>query len=331
MKKYHHLTAEQRYTIDVLLRQKKSRKEICEIINISQSTLCRELKRNSGQRGYHYQQAQVKATDRQRRLQNYRNLTIEIRNFIRTKMTEEQWSPEQISGYLRKKGKPSVCVETIYAYIRTDKKNGGDLWTHCRHQLKHRKRQVSAPYVAVRNRTMIDDRPAEWNGSTPGDFEMDTIVGKDGKGAIVTLVERNTNFTLARKLPQGKNARALAEMVIIMLLPYIGKIRSITTDNGSEFADHLYIAKRLKTKIFFAHPYSSWEKGCIEYHNKLIRQYIPKGTDFDTVSDQMLKEIIIKINKRPRVKLNFSSPVSEFFKFRGCLKMLVNGSEFPER
>ena len=312
---YHHLTSEQRYTIDVLLRQKKSRKEIAQVIGVSQSTLSRELNRNSGQRGYHYQQAHVKAADRQRRLQNYRNLTLEIRNFIRTKMTEEQWSPAQIVGYLRKNGKPAVCVETIYAYIRADKENGGDLWKHCRHQLKHRRRQVSAPYVAVQNRTMIDERPADWDGSTPGDFEMDTIVGKDGKGAIVTLVERKTNFTMARKLPEGKDAKALAQAVIIMLLPYIGKIRSITTDNGSEFAEHLLIAKRLKTKIFFAHPYSSWEKGCIEYHNKLIRQYIPKGTDFDTISDDMLKEIIIKINKRPRMKLGFSSPVVEFFNF----------------
>lgn len=312
---YKHLTAEQRYTIDVLLRQKKSRKEIARTIGVSQSTLSRELKRNGGQRGYHWQQAHVKAADRQRRLQNYRGLTIEIRNFIRKKMTGEQWSPAQIVGWLRKHGKDSVCVETVYAYIRADKQNGGDLWKHCRHQLKHRKRPLTAPYNAVQNRTMIDERPAQWDGSTPGDFEMDTIVGKDGKGAIVTLVERNTNFTFARKLPQGKNADALAQTVILMLLPYIGKIRSITTDNGSEFAEHLLIAKRLKTKIFFAHPYSSWEKGCIEYHNKLIRQYIPKGTDFDTVSDQMLKEIIIKINRRPRLKLGFSSPVEEFFNF----------------
>lgn len=312
---YRHLTAEQRYTIDVLLRQKKSRKEIAETIGVSESALSREIRRNSGQRGYHWQQAQVKAADRQRRLQNYRNLTPEIRNFIRKKMTEEQWSPSQIVGWLRKNGRDSVCVETVYAYIRADKENGGDLWKHCRHQLKHRKRQVSAPYVAVQNRTMIDERPADWNGSTPGDFEMDTIVGKNGKGAIVTLVERNTSFTMARKLPEGKNAKALANIVILMLLPYIGKIRSITTDNGSEFAEHLLIAKRLKTKIFFAHPYSSWEKGCIEYHNKLIRQYIPKGTDVDSITDEMLKEIIIKINRRPRMKLDFSSPVVEFFNF----------------
>lgn len=312
---YKHLTAEQRYTIDVLLQQKKSRKEIAKTIGISESTLCREIKRNSGQRGYHYKQAQAKAADRQRRLQNYRNLTLDIRNFIRAKMTKEQWSPAQIVGWLRTHGRDSVCIETIYAYIRADKVNGGDLWRHCRHQLKHRRRLQHSPYVAVQNRTMIDERPANWDGSTPGDFEMDTIVGKDGKGAIVTLVERNTNFVLARKLPEGKNAKALAKMVILMLLPYIGKIRSVTTDNGSEFAEHQTIAKWLKTKIFFAHPYSSWEKGCIEYHNKLIRQYIPKGTDFDLISDDMLKEIIIKINKRPRLKLGFSSPVVEFFKF----------------
>lgn len=313
--KYHHLIPEQRYTIDVLLQQKKSRKEICETIGISQSTLCREIKRNGGQRGYHCRQAQDKADDRKRRLRNYRNLTLEIRNFIRGRLTREQWSPEQIVGWLREHDRDSVCVETVYAYIRADKENGGDLWTYCRHQLKHRKRRGSAPYKAVQNRTMIDERPEEWDGSTPGDFEMDTIVGKDGKGAIVTLVERSTNFTMARKLPQGKNAEALAQMVILMLLPYIGKIRSITTDNGSEFAEHLLIAKRLKTKIFFAHPYSSWEKGCIEYHNKLIRQYIPKGTDFDTVTDEMLKEIVIKINRRPRLKLGFSTPVAEFFKY----------------
>ncbi len=125
--KYNHLTAEQRYTIDVLLRQKKSRKEIAQTIGVSQSTLCRELKRNSGQRGYHWRQAQAKAADRQRRLQNYRNLTLEIRKLIRSKITEEQWSPAQIVGYLRKKGKRAVCVETIYAYIRADKENGGDL------------------------------------------------------------------------------------------------------------------------------------------------------------------------------------------------------------
>lgn len=313
--KYHHLTSEQRYTIDVLLQQKKSRKEIATTIGVSQSTLCREIKRNGGKYSYHHKQAQTRADGRKRRLQNYRSLTTGIRAFIRKQMTEEQWSPAQIVGYLRRQGEKSVCVETVYTYIRKDKANGGELWKHCRHRLKHLKRPVSAPYKAVPDRTMIDERPAGWDGSTPGDFEMDTIIGKDGKGAIVTLVERNTNFILARKLPDGKNAKELARTVILLLLPYIGKIRSITTDNGSEFAGHKTIAQWLRTKIFFAHPYASWEKGCIEYHNKLIRQYIPKGADFNAVSDLLLKDIVAKINRRPREKLRFSSPVAEFFKF----------------
>lgn len=172
-------------------------------------------------------------------------------------MTWDQWSLAQIVGWLRRHGQQSVCVETIYAYIRTDKSNRGNLWEHCRHHLKHRKRQAAAPYQAVQNRTMIDERPDEWNGTTYGDFEMDTIVGEDGKGAIVTLVERSTNFIFARRLPQGKDTKALAKIVITMLLPYIGRIRSITTDNGSEFAEHLHIAQRMKTKMFFTHPYSS--------------------------------------------------------------------------
>lgn len=157
-------------------------------------------------------------------------MTLEIRNFIREKITREQWSPAQIVGWLRKNGKCNVCIETVYAYIRADKANGGDLWKHCRHQLKHHVRQVSSPYVAVQNRTMIDERPEDWDGSTPGDFEMDTIVGRDGRGAIVTLVEKNTNFTFGRILPNGKNAEALAKAVVAMMLPYVGKIRSITTD-----------------------------------------------------------------------------------------------------
>ncbi len=142
-------------------------KFICETIKISQSTLSRELKRNSGQRGYHCKQAQVKADDRKRRLQNYRNLTIKLRKLIREKITKDQWSPAQIVGHLRKKGKKSVCVDIIYAYIRADRAATGDLRKYCRHQLNHRKRQVTAPYVAVQNRTMIDQRPSDWNGSTP--------------------------------------------------------------------------------------------------------------------------------------------------------------------
>lgn len=167
----------------------------------------------------------------------------------------------------------------------------------------------------------IHDRPAEADGSRFGDWEMDTIVGKDGKGAIVTLTERSTNMLLMERLPEGKRPEPLAEVVIRLLFPYRHTIRSITTDNGSEFCAHKMISRALVPKgtknpnlVFFADSYSSWLKGAVENANKLIRQYIPKGTDFSTLTDEFIRRIQYKINRRPRKKLNFESPKTVFFR-----------------
>ena len=145
-----------------------------------------------------------------------------------------------------------------------------------------------------------------------GDWEMDTIIGKDGKGAIVTLVERTTKKLIMAKSPKGKNAKAVARLVVQMLRPFEQHVHSITTDNGTEFAEHKYMARMLHTKVFFAHPYSSWEKGLIENTNKLIRQYSPNGTDFHTVSNDYIRFVQNELNLRPRKLLNFDSPKSKF-------------------
>ncbi len=141
-----------------------------------------------------------------------------------------------------------------------------------------------------------------------GDWAMDTIVGKGGKGAIVTIVERTTKKMLMAKAPKGKNAKAVARLVVQMLRPFEHHVLSITTDNGTEFADHKYTAKMLHTKVYFTHPYSSWEKGLIENTNKLIRQFIPKDTDFSSLSDDYILYVQTEINLRPRKLLDFSSP-----------------------
>ena len=143
---------------------------------------------------------------------------------------------------------------------------------------------------------------------------MDTIVGKDGHGAIVTLTERSTNMLFMRKLNMGKNAKELAKTVIHLLAPFKGRVKSITTDNGTEFACHEMIAKSIGTKVYFADPYSSWQKGAIENVNGLIRQYIPKNTSFSNISQQQITKIMQKINTRPREKLNFSTPNECFYK-----------------
>ena len=146
-----------------------------------------------------------------------------------------------------------------------------------------------------------------------GDWEIDTIVGQNNKGAIVTLVERKTAFMMMEKLEHEKNAKELTKVVNRLLIVYSQHVHTVTGDNGTEFADHQTIAKLLKTKFFFIHPYSAWEKGLIEYTNKLIRQYIPKKTNFNDISQQQIKAIQYIINNRPRKKLNFYSPKEIFF------------------
>ena len=213
-------------------------------------------------------------------------------------------------------------LRLISRHIRADE--SGELASHCRHKMKYNRHGRPVRTTRVRNipdRVSIHDRPAEADGSRFGDWEMDTIVGKDGKGAIVTLTERSTNMLLMARLPEGKHPVPLAKVVIRLLFPYRHTVRSITTDNGLEFRAHKMISKALAPKgsqnpnlVFFADSYSSWQKGAIENANKLIRQYIPKGTVFSTLTDEFIRKIQYKINRRPRKKLNFESPKIVFFR-----------------
>jgi len=227
-------------------------------------------------------------------------------------LVTEQWSPEQISGVLAKDGK-YISHETIYRMIRKDKAEGGTLYKHCRHKLKRRARPVGGRRISIPNRTSISERPAEVDGKRFGDFEMDTIVGRGNHGAIVTLIERSTNMLFMRKLKKGKNAKELARTVIHLLSPFKEHVKSITTDNGTEFACHEMIGKSLGVTIYFADPYASWQKGAIENANGLIRQYVPKTETFEHVSHQQITKYSKRINIRPRKKLEFKTPHECFY------------------
>ena len=288
-------------------------KDIATAIDKDKSVISRELKRNRDIKGrYTFTSAQEIADARKARLSRPRKFTSEVKNRINRYMRTEQMSPEQIVGYCKQKGYKMVSVERIYQYIREEKKAGGDLYTHCRHRLKHRNRPVGG-HFPIKERVSIDERPIEADGKRFGDWEMDLIVGAGNKGAMVTLVERSTGHSLIRKLPDGKDAKGVCAAVIAMLMPYKKHVLTITTDNGPEFAEHKRLAKALDTNVFFAHPYCSWEKGLIEYTNKLYRQYIPKGANFDDFTDQDIKNIQYKINRRPRKKLGFKTPKFCFY------------------
>lgn len=166
----------------------------------------------------------------------------------------------------------------------------------------------------IRNRKSIHERPIEADGKRFGDWEMDLIVDNNGN-AILTMIERSTNYLVMAKLKEGKKAMPLAKTVWRLLLPYRGEnLKTITTDNGSEFAVYELITRKFGVPVFFTDAYSSWQKGAVENTNKLVRQYIPKGMDISSVTDKRISSIQAKVNKRPREKLNFSTPKEEFFR-----------------
>lgn len=309
---YKQLTREQRYEISALLQNNIARKLIAETINVSVCTISRELTRNSVNGVYDPDKAHAKARKRKRRSPGNHAIKKDVWQQVERYIREKQWSPKQISGYLARHD-ISISHECIYQHIRRDKRKEGDLWKYCRHRLKHRSRPVGKK-VVIPNRISISKRPQEADGKRFGDFEMDTIVGRNNQGAIVTLVERSTNMLFMKKLKGGKDARELANTVISMLGHYKKHVNTITTDNGPEFAHHEFIGKKLGTKVYFTDPYCSWQKGAIENANGLIRQYIRKRASFTSLTDEDIEKIRLKINSRPREKLKFYTPNECFYK-----------------
>nr|CRY97338.1 hypothetical protein [uncultured prokaryote] len=311
---YTQLTREQRYAIYLGIQEGRSQSAIARQINVDRSTVSRELRRNSNRWGrYIWKDAHESALYRRERTPGNRGTDRSILKEALRLLRSEDWSPRQISGYLRIKGM-QISHETIYRHIREDE--SGVLRKHCRHGMKYRRHRKVARKTRVRNipdRVSIHERPSEADGRRFGDWEMDLIVGKGQKGHILTLCERSTNYMLMRRLPQGRRPEAVAETVIDMLFQYRRNVLTITTDNGVEFRHHARIAKALNTTVYFADSYASWQKGAIENTNKLIRQYIPKGTDFRDITDDYIHEVQLRLNRRPRNKLNFSSPKDRFF------------------
>ncbi len=313
---YKHLISEQRSQIFALLQSKTSRKEIARIVGCSESTISRELKRNCGKFGrYTWQLAQEKAKERSERISlNGRTPDWVLKKALRL-LIEEQWSPRQISGYLKKTEGISISHERIYQAIRADE--SGELKMHCRHKMKYRRHKHAKRKIAGRslipNRISIHDRPPQADGTRFGDWEMDLVIGKGQKSAVLTMIERKTNMFLQTKIT-SKKPQVVAMAAWKLLLPYKKNVLTITTDNGSEFMNHQWLSKHIGATVYFADPYCSGQKGAVENANKLLRQYFPKGTDFRLVSQADLDAVQAKINRRPREKLNFSSPKIEFFK-----------------
>jgi IS30 family transposase len=217
-----------------------------------------------------------------------------------------------------------ISHEWIYQYIYADKHSGGDLYRYLRCQKVRRKRYGSYDRRGcIPNQVSIDDRPAIVDSKRRiGDWEGDTVIGKGHRGALVTLVERKSLYTVIRSVLH-KTAEAVRDAVVDGLTPYIDWVHTITYDNGREFAGHEGMASDLETRIYFAHPYASWERGLNENTNGLIRQYFPKDRDLTTVTKHEIEKAMDKLNHRPRKSLGYRTPYEVFFKTRTSLTVAL--------
>lgn len=312
MNQYKHLTQEQRYHIYQCLKQGMTYSFIADNIGVNKSTISRELARNTGKRNYRYRQAHRLACERQS-APKYQKWNDNIQEIVNSKL-QLQWSPEQISGWLKINKSIDISHERIYQYILQDKKDGGSLWTHLRRAHKKRKKRYGKADKRgiIPNKVMIDQRPKVADKRLRiGDFELDTIIGKGHKGAVVTIVDRKSKLLLAKPVKR-KTAKLVSSAIVELLTPYIKHTHTLTPDNGKEFAYHKTIAKKLKACVYFAHPYSSWERGLNEHTNGLLRQYLPKQMSFDKLKEEQVNKAVALLNNRPRKSLGYQTPQAVF-------------------
>ncbi len=314
MSGYTQLTQDLRYQIYAFLKAGFSQTATANQIGVHKSTISRELFRNKGQRGYRPKQAHTMAINRGKSTRRFVKMKPKLIALIELLIGIE-WSPEQISGFLRKQPEfAAVSHETIYQHIFKDKVNGGKLYQHLRHAHKKRKKWYGTYDQRGRiiGRVDIDQRPAIVAAKERlGDWEIDTVIGKNHQGALVTLVERQSKYTLIKRVLR-KKADQVAGATIDLLTPFRNWVLTVTSDNGKEFAHHQRISKKLEADFFFAHPYHSWERGLNENTNGLIRQYFPKSTNLKNVPDKQIQTVMDRLNNRPRKTLDFKTPNEVF-------------------
>ena len=311
MTAYTQLTQEQRYQISAMKKIGSSQKEIAEEIGVNKGTISREVRRNAGERGYRPKQAHEKAMERRPKAKA--QIGAAVWEVVEEKLRQD-WSPEQVSGWLKREGRQSLSHEWIYQHILADKLAGGDLYSHLRCHKKRRKRYGSYDRRGkLSNRVSIEERPElVEQRERLGDWEVDTLVGKGHRGALVSLVERKSRYTLLEPV-ERRQADLVRQASISLLLPFVDRVHTITGDNGKEFAEHRQIAETLKAVFYFAHPYSAWERGTNENTNGLVRQYFPKNTNFSKVTNAKALSAADKLNHRPRKCLAFRTPFEVFF------------------
>ena len=312
---YKQLTREKRYILNALKQEGCKQSRIAEHLEVAPSTVSREVKRNRSKWGYRPAAAHRLAMGRKRLPRKPKKLTSEVKHLLSSYL-KKHWSPEQIAGRLKLEGILKISHETIYKYIRQNKDNGGKLYKCLRRKKPYRKRYGSLSRHKLDTRRSIDDRPKIVDEkSRIGDWEVDTMVSRKDKAVLLTMVDRVSKYALLGMV-ENKESTLVAKRMTNLFRKKKDRVYTITADNGSEFSRHKIVAKKLNADFFFAHPYSSWERGLNENTNGLIRQYFPKKSSFKNVTEDRLKQVMSNINNRPRKTLGYRTP-NEVFKSQG--------------
>lgn len=318
MRKYKQLTEEDRIEIYAMKQAGKQQNKISAELGVHPSTVSRELARNTGLRGYRPKQAQQKTLHRRFTARKAVKMTPETISYIESKLTKEH-SPEQISERMKLDSGwdgPTVSHERIYQHIWRDKAVGGVLYKTLRigGTKQRRKRRNSRDMRGtIKNRVGIQERPDIVEKKIRiGDWEGDTVVGKNHQGALVTLVDRKSKLTMIGKVDRY-TAQAVEKAIISLMELLPRRNYTLTVDNGKEFASHESVSQTLRIRVYFADPYSAWQRGLNENTNGLIRQYVPKGSDVRTLTDDQIKHIMNRLNNRPRKSLGFLTPNEVFY------------------
>ena len=310
------LTPEKRYFIEVHSANGESQRSIARKLNCHPSTISRELKRNSVNGQYKASRA-IEITHK-RRVRSRKSIKL---NAAMKALIEEylrlEYSPEQISGRLKRMGISIVSHERIYQYIWDDKKAGGTLYKYLRvkNRKTHKRGHQNERRGIIVNRKSIHERPDIVNDKLRyGDWEIDLVAGKNRSGYLVTATERKSGLVEVG-YSSSKDANEVSREVIRMLMKHKSKCFTITSDNGKEFANHQFISSKLGIEYYFADPYASHQRGANENANGLLRQYFPKTEEIndDRYNQRMIQRAITRLNNRPRKRLGYKTPVEVYY------------------
>lgn len=310
---FNHLTSKERDIIGIRRAEGKKLQEIANELGRHKSSISRELNRNKSLKAlYLPHEANNQATTRWSVSHKKERIPDEFtRNYIKDKIINAQWTPEQISGRLKLEyPEHYVSHETIYQYIYSEKSELGLYLPRKRYARIPKSLLRKAKGSKILNRVSIKERPLEVEKREEfGHFEADCIVSsRKGKGALLTIVERLSRYMTIAKLDEKTSSSTNLALSSSLSEYPIDMLKSITYDNGTEFAGHTEISNSFNIQGYFCEPYHSWEKGSIENRNGMVRRYFPKGTDFSEITIEQIKAVQDKINNKPLKCLGFLTP-----------------------